>query len=106
MRARSAGFASSVADRRAEPVGVAAIDQKSGLPVDDDLRQRAAAGGHDRQACSHRLDHRNAERLVPQRRKHENAGLGVVCADVRVEHAAVQSRRSPSCSACLRRCSW
>jgi len=52
-------------NRRAEPVGVAAIDQKSGLPVDYDLRERAAASGHDRQACRHRLDHRNAEGLVP-----------------------------------------
>jgi hypothetical protein len=46
-----------------------ALQRSTGHALLDDLGDRAAREGHDRRPAQHRLDHREAKRLLPRDRK-------------------------------------
>src|SRR5579863_1122943 len=75
-----------------EPFAIAPLDEDAGLPIDYHFGQGTAARGHHRQPRGHRLDHRDAERLVPERGEDEDPGPGVVGADLVIGHTAVEKR--------------
>ena len=63
------------ADRGGELVRVARLDEEPGLAVDDELRDTADLRADDRQACGHRLQHRDRHALGGAR-EDEDIGAG------------------------------
>ena len=52
------------------------LDEVAGDALTDDLRSGAAAEGDHRRAAGHRLDHDEAEGLVPEQGHEQDAGVG------------------------------
>ena len=91
MRRRQHRVASSTrSSAPARPRDIGRIDQDAG--VADDLRERAAVRGDDRDAERHRLEHRQAEALV-ERRQHEQRGSCVELARRSFGHVALDDTR-------------
>ncbi len=51
--------------RKGQRIGIAPLDQQTGLSIVDRFRKGARMGGNDRQAAGHGLHHRHPERFVP-----------------------------------------